>query len=145
MNRVLLNNAGRNHIKVFPLKHKDDLPLTEQERLAWAQQTYENLVTDKAAINHVIYSNKKKGYLITVYESQTKFYLGFCVRSNKGFYNTTIYINDNLSDLLAIAKFFKQNVEEISKSFKNSIIDIEKVVEEIANDARRDTEPGKDK
>ena len=123
MNKILLNKNGRNHIKIFPIKDIIEIPESEAERILSCKRIFESFASDESAIRHYYYRNVKSGCQVTVYESDNKIYLTNCIRDPEHNYVTTVYISDNLSDMIAIAKFLVKNNRELTESYKNQIME----------------------
>lgn len=124
MNKILLNQKGRNHIKVMLLKDSElEMPVEDAEKIHFCEKLFINLQHDDNAIRHFYYRNTKKGYQITVYESNDKIYLTNCIRDMEGNYITTIYVSKNLNDLKGIAKMLKENIQTIMSDYKMQIIE----------------------
>ena len=121
MNKILLSKNGRNHIRIFPLKGIIEIP--EENQSKFCEDLFLELQNDESAIRHYYYRNVKLGHQITVYESKNKIYLTNCMRDLDYNYVTTIYISDNLNDMLGIAKFLRQNMKQIADDYKNQIIE----------------------
>lgn len=121
-NKILLNNNARNHIRFFPASDKIKIPENEGEQIEWAKETFDRLSNDPTAEEIWHASNRKKGYLISVWKLDF-YYIVVSLRNEFGTYNTTIYINDSENDSLATAKFLGQNYSEITKSYKAQILE----------------------
>ena len=131
MNKILLNGSARNHIKVFPMKDIEGIPLTDKERYAWMEERYKTLQNSKKANKLYLDSNKRKGYLVGVWELDGIIYLVMSIRTAKGVFNNVIYMSKNKEDLVAIAKFLVENITEISNSFKENLDKMEELVNAI--------------
>lgn len=123
MNKLLLNQSARNHIKFFPMKDTiDDLPETEADRIRWCRKEYYKLQNSTDAKRLVIY--KKRGnYQISVWELDGLYYLVQCLRNEFKTYNTIIYISKYKEDMLSIAKFLQENIDQIMQDYKDQILD----------------------
>lgn len=129
MNKLLINESARNHIRFFPMKDTiPDLPSTESERILWCKNEYEKLRKSDTAKRHVIYAHRTKGYLISVWENEGRFYLIQCLRNEFKTFNVTIYISNQLNDLISIANFLKQNVDDIMRDYKDQILEARKAL-----------------
>ena len=135
MNKILLNTKGRNHIRIFPLKNIIEIP--EENTSKFCEQIFVELQQSEDVIRHAYYRHTKKGYQVSVWELNNKIYLVNCVRDMEHNYITTIYIGDNLNDMLGIAKFLVNNIEEMMKDYKNQIIEAPEAFKEfIKEDAK---------
>ena len=121
MNKILLNTKGRNHIRIFPLKNIIEMP--EENKTEFCKKIFVELQQSDNVIKHAYYRHTKKGYQVSVWELNDKIYLVNCVRDMEHNYVTTIYISDNLNDMLGIAKFLVNNIEDIMKDYKNQILE----------------------
>lgn len=132
MNKILLNQKGRNHIKVMLLKDSDlEMPTDKIEQIKFCETLFANLQHDDNAIRHFYYRNVKKGYQIAVYESDSKIYLANCIRDMEHNYITTIYVSKNLNDLKNIAKMLRENIETIMDDYKNQILEGKEAFEDM--------------
>ena len=126
MNKLLLNEKGRNHIKFFPMKDavgSEEIPDTDKDRILWCESEYKRLRISDDAENLVTYKNRARGYLISVWQLNTRYYLIQCIRNAAGAFNDTIYISNEKDDLLSIARFLKENIETIMSDYKEQITD----------------------
>ena len=124
MNKLLLNNNARNHIKIFPMRDTiKDLPESEADRIEWCRAEFRKLQHSSEAKRLCIYKNKSKGYLISVWELQGLYYLVQCIRNEFKTFNDVIYINDNKDDTLSIAKFLTDNINAIMADYKAQLLE----------------------
>lgn len=124
MNKLLLNNTGRNHIKIFPMKDTiKDLPESEKDRIEWCKAEFKKLQHSDNAKRLCIYKHTHKGYLISVWELEGLYYLVQCIRNEFKTYNDTIYISKDKDDLLSIAKFVRDNVDAIMADYKDQLLE----------------------
>lgn len=124
MNKLLLNNTGRNHIKFFPMQNTiQSLPNSDAEKIKWCEQEFNKLQHSDAAKRLCIYKNKSKGYLISVWELDGLYYLVQCIRNEFKTFNDTIYINGNKDDTLSIAKFLRDNIDTIMADYKDQLLE----------------------
>lgn len=126
MNKLLLNERGRNHIRIFPTKEVSEqlnIPETEADKIRWCEKCFKTLQHSNDAKRLSIYKHKGKGYLISVWELDNKYYLIQCLRNEFKTFNTTIYISNEKNDMLNIAKFLQENVDSIMKDYKNQILE----------------------
>lgn len=130
MNKIILNKNGRNHIRIFPLKNIIELPEDGAERIKLCQSIFVNLQQSNNAIKYAYYRHTKKGYQVSVWQLDDKIYLVNCIRDLDYNYVTTIYISDNLNDMLGIAKFLVSNIDDIMHDYKNQIIEGKEAFEE---------------
>ena len=123
MNKLLLNQSARNHIKIFPMKDTiSDLPESEADRIRWCEAEFKRLQRSPDAKR--LYIFKKRGnYLISVWEMDDKYYLVQCLRNEFKTYNTIIYISKFKDDMLNIAKFLQVNIDTIMSDYKSQILD----------------------
>lgn len=130
MNKILLNQKGRNHIKVMLLKDSElDMPIDGAEQIKFCEKIFATLQQEEAT-RHYYYRNVKKGYQITVYQIGDMVYLTNCIRDLDHNYVSTIYVSKNLNDMLGIAKFLVSNIDDIMKDYKNQIIEGKEAFEE---------------
>ena len=135
MNKILLNQKGRNHIKVKLLKDSDlDMPTDGAEQIKFCESIFMHLQNDEAT-RHYYYRNTKKGYQITVYQIKNMVYLTNCIRDMDKNYISTIYVGKNLNDMLGIAKFLRQNIETLMTDYKNQIEEGKDAFEEFTKKA----------
>lgn len=124
MNRLLLNQTGRNHIRIFPMKDTvQDLPESEADRIRWCEARYKALEADPEAKRLCLYKNRTKGYLVSVWESKGLYYLIQCIRNEWKTFDDTIYVTKDGDDAVAIAKFVHENIETIMADYKQQILD----------------------
>lgn len=123
MNKLLLNNNARNHIKIMALYNNPDVPDDEGERIRWCEKMFNNLQNSDKAVR--IFSNKhvKKGFAISVWELDGLYYLIQSIRNEFGTYNNVIYINDIKEDTLNIAKFLKENAIGLMNDYRKQILE----------------------
>lgn len=124
MNKLLLNDKGRNHIRVLPLKGSGiEIPEGEKERVLLANSIFKELQTSSDAKRLVLYKHKGKGYLISVWQIGAQYYLIQSIRNEFKTFNNTIYVGPDGPDMLSIAKFLRENIETIMEDYKNQILD----------------------
>lgn len=126
MNKILLNQKGRNHIRVMPLKECLVIPEDGAESIKMCQTIFTNLQHSDDVVRHSYHKQAKKGYLTGVYELQDKIYLTNCIRTaDKGIYVLNIYVfpGNLLGDALAIEKFLIENIETMMADYKNQILE----------------------
>jgi uncharacterized HAD superfamily protein len=128
MNKLLLNNNARNHIKFLPLNNSVEIPETEKERILWCESRFNELSNADNIIRHFTYKNGKKGYSIGVWEYNGLYYLIQCIKNEFGTYNDVIYIEKNKDDLIAIAKFLQKNIITIMSDYKEQILEAKEYV-----------------
>lgn len=129
MNKLLLNQSGRNHIKILPLLDDVTLPTEPGDKIRWCEETYYRLQNNDNAKRLCLYKNRSKGYLISVWEADSVYYLIQCIRNEFKTFNDTIYITKNGEDALAIAKFLKDNVDEILRGLTADLIKAWKLID----------------
>ena len=124
-NKLLINERARNHIKIFPVEEGvfDDIPTDEGEKIRWCESQYKRLQSSIDAKRIFIDKHRGKGYLVSVWELDGRYYLIQCIRNEFKTFNTVIYVSKNKSDMLNIAKFLKQNVDQIMKDYKEQILE----------------------
>lgn len=130
MNKLLLNQSARNHIKMLPLLDDFSIPSDEGEKIKWCENVYKQLQRDNNAKRLCLYKNRSKGYLIAVWRSNDTYYLIQCIRNEFKTYNDTFYITKNGDDAIAIAKFLKENVDEILRGLTADLIKAWKLIDE---------------
>lgn len=129
MNKLLLNNSARNHIRFFPMKDAiDNLPESEADRILWCEAEFKRLQSSSDAKRLSIFKNKNRGYLISVWEMGERYYLIQSLKNEFGTYNNTIYISKYKDDMVSIAQFLKQNIETIMDDYRNQILDARKAL-----------------
>lgn len=121
-NKLLLNNNSRNHIKFMPLVKNMKLPEDEGEQIKWAKETFERLENDENAQKLWHFSSRKKGVLVSVWKSDY-YYIIVSLRNEFDTYNNIIYISESENDSIALSKFLSQNYTEITKSYKEQILE----------------------
>lgn len=127
MNKLLLNHKARNHIK-FEITHESLKPILqypddEAERIIWCKNRFTELQNSFDANRLFLAKHKGKGYMISVWEYKGVYYIIQCLRNEFKTFNTVIFVNENLNDSLAIAKFVEQNITEIMSDYKNQLLD----------------------
>lgn len=137
MNKILLNTKGRNHIRIFPLKDIIKMPEDGAEKIKLCESIFVELQQSDNAVRHAYYRHTKKGYQVSVWELNNKIYLVNCVRDMEHNYVTTIYIGDNLNDMLGIAKFLVNNIEEMMEDYKNQIIEAPEAFKEFIKEGAK--------
>lgn len=131
MNKILLNQKGRNHIKVMLIKDSGlEMPEDNAEKIKFCETIFADLQHNDNAIRHFYYRNTKKGYQITVYQIDELIYLTNCIRDLDYNYVTTIYVSKNLNDLKGIAKMLRENIETIMQDYKDQIFEGQEAFEE---------------
>ena len=124
MNKLLLNEKARNHIRFFPMKGVElDLPEDEADRIRWCENEFDKLQHSMDANRLAFYKHRNKGYLISVWEMEGRYYLIQCLRNEFKTFNTTIYISNDKDDCLNIAKFLDKNADQVMKDYKQQILD----------------------
>ena len=124
MNKLLLNNSGRNHIKIFPMTSAGiELPESEADKIRWCEAEFGKLQSDPKARRLCLYKHRLKGYLVSVWELEGLYYLIICLKNEFKTFNDTIYISKDREDMLSIAKFVHQNIETIMEDYRNQILD----------------------
>lgn len=124
MNKLLLNDRGRNHIKFLPLGDiVPDLPESEADQIKWCRAEFKKLKQSMDAKRLYLHKNRSAGVLISVWEMEGRYYLILCLRNEFKTFNNTIYISKEREDCLSIAKFLKENYETIMTDYKQQIID----------------------
>lgn len=124
MNKLLLNRAGRNHIRFFPMPDTvPDIPDLEADRIRWCESRYKALERDPEAKRLCLYKNRTKGYLVSVWESGGLYYLIQCIRNEWKTFDDTIYVTKDGNDAVAIAKFVHENIETIMADYRQQILD----------------------
>ncbi len=122
MNKLLLNNTARNHIRIFPMEDTiTDLPADEGDRIRWCQATFKRLQHSDTAKRLFLAKHKGKGYQISVWEFEGLYYIILCLRNEFKTFNDTIYINKHGEDSVNIAKFVRDNIDQIMKDYKDQI------------------------
>lgn len=124
MNKLLLNERARHHIKIFPMKDTaPDLPDTEIERIRWCKAKYKELQHSDEARRLALFKHRGKGYLIAVWEMKGLYYLIECIRNEFKTFNDTIYITKDGDDAVNIAKFLVANIDTIMADYKAQLLD----------------------
>ena len=124
MNKLLLNERARNHIKMFPMKDTvSDLPSDEGDKIRWCESRFKLLQHSDNANRLFYVRHKAKGYQISVWELDGLYYLIECIRNEFKTFNTTIYITKDGNDAVNIAKFVQENIDQIMKDYKNQILE----------------------
>lgn len=124
MNKLLLNHRARNHIKFFPMENTiDNLPESEADRIRWCAAEFKKLQHSNEAKRLCLYKHRSKGYMISVWELDGLYYLVQCLRNEFKTFNSTIYISKERDDMLSIAKFVQENIEQIMRDYKEQILD----------------------
>ena len=125
MNKLLMNERKRNHIRfLFAGELPEWLPEDEGDRIRWAESEFERLRQDPSARRLSLFSNKRKGYLVSVWTLGGKTYVIQCLRTISGeTYVSTIYLGLTESDALAVAKFLRENADTIMRDYKRQILD----------------------
>ena len=124
VNKLLINERARHHIKMFPMSKLGlDLPEDEGDKIRWCENQFKKLQHADNAKRLVIYKNKAKGYMISVWQMGALYYLIQCIRNEFKTFNDTIYISDCGEDLLSIAKFLEQNIIQIMADYKEQILE----------------------
>ena len=124
MNKLLLNRRARNHIRFFPMKDTiSNLPESESDRIKWCEAEFKRLERNNDAKRLVLHKNKAKGYLISVWQMDNLYYLILCLRNEFKTFNDTIYINSEREDTINIAKFLRDNVDQIMSDYKKQLLD----------------------
>lgn len=123
MNKLVLNEKGRNHIKILPLKDMT-LPETNKEKLELCESIYNSLRDRNDAKRLSIYKNSKRGVMITVWSMDDNYYLIQSLRDPGNlYYINTIYMSHEKDDLLSIAKFLQKSLTTIGSDYKKQLLD----------------------
>ena len=133
MNRLLINQHARNHIKIFPLYKGAEIPEDEGDQIRWAKAQFEELQQSNEAERLFIYRSNKKGFLVSVWRLHDLYYIVQCIRNEFRTYNTIIYINNEKEDSINIAKFLQANAITIMKDYKQQILDAKDYIIEGGN------------
>lgn len=145
MNRLLMNKSVRNHIRFLPMPETiPDLPADEGDRIRWCEAEFARLQSSEDAKRLICHANRRKGYMITVWELDGMGYLCQCLRTNTGVYVSTIYVSKDLDDLVAIAKFLRDNVETAMADYKKQILEARDWLAQQPTDAPVPTEANHD-
>lgn len=124
MNKILLNNKGRNHIKFLPMKNTlNDIPADEGDKIRLCKQLFDELQNSSKTINLFMKKDRHKGYQISLWELDDLYYLAQSMRNEFGTYNNVIYITKEKGDAENIAKFLSSNIRTIMNDYKKQIID----------------------
>lgn len=136
MNKLLLNERGRNHIKFFPMKDTiADLPENESDRINWCKDKFYELQHRFDVQRLFLVKHKGKGYQISVWEMDGLYYLVQCLRNEFKTFNCTIYINKDKDDCINIAKFLENNITQIMADYKQQILEArDQLLRDTAND-----------
>ena len=141
MNKLLLNERARNHIRFFPMKNTiADLPESEGDRIKWCQSEFKRLQHSDTAKRLFYVRHKGKGYQISVWEMDGLYYLVQCLRNEFKTFNDTIYINKERDDTINIAKFLQANIDQIMQDYKNQILEARDDLVRQAIEAEDDTD-----
>ena len=143
-NKLLLNNNNRNHIKIMPLAKDLEIPKEEKEQIIWCKEKFEELQNAQDLKTLWKSVNRKKGYLIALYELNNLYYIVISLRNEFNTYNNTIYIHNIEQDSLNICKFLRQNIQECMSDYKKLIIDArEDYVEQMKGQIEKNREERK--
>ena len=124
MNKLLLNERARNHIKIFPMADTvPGLPTDPGDRIRWCESRFKLLQHADNAERLFYVRHKGKGYQISVWELDGLYYLIECIRNEFKTFNTTIYITKDGDDAVNIAKFVQSNIDQIMKDYKEQILE----------------------
>lgn len=124
MNKLLLNNSARNHIKVFPMPDSGiEIPESGEDKIRWCEKEFNRLQSDASAKRLCLYKHRLKGYLISVWSLDGLYYLIVCLKNEFKTFNDTVYIGKDKDDMLSIAKFLHQNIDTIMADYKQQILD----------------------
>ena len=124
MNKIVLNNdeQAKNYIRFLPANSKVasefKFPTDEADQIDFCEKLYINLTSNARAKQHFLSRQVKHGIQIAVIEFEQYFYLTLCFQLEEDIYQTTIYINDNLADTMALAKFQRENLLKVKKEYK---------------------------
>ena len=129
MNKILLSDRGYNRIKVLPLAKGMEIPESEADQIRWAEAKYERLRTDPSARRLCLYGGPRKGYLVSAWSLFGEHYLVQCIRIAPKVYSSTIYVADEPGDLVAIAKFLKENIETIMADYRDQLREASEALE----------------
>lgn len=123
-NKLLMNERARNHIKVFPVGDDvfDNIPSDAAGKIKWCESMYRELQTNVKAKRIYLDKHKGKGYLISVWELDGRYYMIQCLRNEFKTFNTTIYISREKDDMLNIARFLRDNVDQIMADYKDQLL-----------------------
>ena len=104
-NKLLLNNKN-NKIQIAPLCDMD----VPDDKIKWCENIFNQLKTDKKAVQIYDFSSQKKGYQVSVWKSNDLYYLIQCLKGSQKNYNTIIFIDNNENDILSTARFLSKNI-----------------------------------
>lgn len=124
MNKIVLDtsNEAKNYTTFIPANsqvEKDyDFPTDEADQIVFCEKLFLNLQSSKEAKQHYLSQRKKYGFLISVIEFDNYYYLGICMQLESDIYKTTIYINNDLNDTIALAKFERNHLPAMRSEYK---------------------------
>lgn len=120
--KLVLEPNARNHFKVL-LLGVDNIPESEKEQILLAEKMYNELEQDNNREKLYRFSSQKKGIMISVFKSNNRGYLIQSIKNEFETYNNTVYVSDNINDLVNIAKFLRSNITDIMSDYKQQILD----------------------
>lgn len=124
MNKLLLNERARNHIRFFPMTNTiTNLPESEADKIKWCESEFKKLQHSNDAKRLFLAKHKSKGYLISVWQLDDLYYMIHCLRNEFKTFNTTIYLSKDKDDCINIAKFLENNIVTIMQDYKQQILE----------------------
>lgn len=125
LNKLMLNDRARRHIKIFPVEDDlfDNIPSDEGEKIKWCEKEFKRLQNSNDAKRLFLDKHKGKGYLVSVWSLDGRYYLIQDIRNEFKTFNSVIYITREKDDALSIAKFLRENVNQIMKDYKDQILE----------------------
>lgn len=132
MNKLVLNPKARNHLKIFPFGNIE-IPASEKDQIEWCQAEYSRLETSNKATRVFILNRSHKGYMLSVWVLDNRYYLIQSLRNEFKTYNNTIYISEQENveqDFINLAKFLAKNIETIGGDYRKQILDAKKYIVE---------------
>ena len=121
MNKVVLNAKGRNHIKFLPMKDTIQFEGEEADKLRKCEELFNRLQNSDDVERLFIQTNRKKGYMISVWKMDNLFYLVQSLKDENKMYINTVYILNSENDSINIAKFVVNNCETLMNDYKTQI------------------------
>lgn len=132
MNKLVLNPKARNHFKMFPFGI-EGIPESEAEQIQWCQADYCRLETSNSAKRLFILNRSNRGYMVSVWVLNGRYYLIQSIRNEFKTYNNTIYISEQdgaEQDFINLAKFLANNIKVLGDDYRKQILDAKKYIVE---------------
>lgn len=130
-----------NHIKIIYINNETFDNLTEADKINQCKLTWEHLCNDELN-REKIFVNRGRGFdkhTLSIWTDDKYVYLIAAIRTEYNSDFITIYVNNNtennINDLISIAKFIHRDIKTMTKDYRQLIIDAKEAQSETVADA----------